>query len=228
MRKFLIALVILAVLLVVLDRAGLVIAQREIGSRVQSAYRLPARPGVSVRGFPFLTQVASGTYQQINVSIKSASAGGVQLENIDATFTGVHAPLSLVFGQSGNGVNARRERRLGSRDAEQHQGDPFPVPAGDGAQVADPAGGDGPTQRGELVDEGGVSQLPPSKPARIRSETSAIPAAPSASGPKMTLSGGNSARIPATVLTMLATSEMNDQIFALCTNQEAPPTASSQ
>ncbi|HLX46894.1 MAG TPA: DUF2993 domain-containing protein [Streptosporangiaceae bacterium] len=106
MRKFLVALVILAVVLVVLDRAGLFIAQREIGSRVQSAYGLPARPGVSVQGFPFLTQVASGNYQQIDVSIKSASAGGVQLENIDATFTGVHAPLSLLFGQSGNGVTA--------------------------------------------------------------------------------------------------------------------------
>jgi hypothetical protein len=106
MRKFLIALVSLVVLLVVLDRAGLFIAQREIGSRVQSAYGLPARPGVSIQGFPFLTQVASGNYQQIDVSIKSASAGGVRLDNIDATFTGVHAPLSLLFGQSGNGVTA--------------------------------------------------------------------------------------------------------------------------
>lgn len=106
MRKFLVALVILAVVLVVLDRTGLFIAQREIGSRVQSAYGLPDRPGVSVQGFPFLTQVASGNYQQIAVSIKSASAGGVQLHNIDATFTGVHAPLSLLFGQSGNGVTA--------------------------------------------------------------------------------------------------------------------------
>jgi hypothetical protein len=108
MRKFLIALGILVVLLVVLDRAGLFVAQREIGSRVQSAYGLPARPGVSIAGFPFLTQVASGSYQRIDVSIRSASAGGVRLENIDATFTGVHAPLSLLFGQSGNGVTADR------------------------------------------------------------------------------------------------------------------------
>ncbi|HEY2576812.1 MAG TPA: DUF2993 domain-containing protein [Streptosporangiaceae bacterium] len=106
MRKFLIALVILVALLVVLDRAGLFIAQREIGNRVQSAYGLSSKPDVSVHGFPFLTQVASGHYQQINVSIKSASADGVQLENIDATFTGVHAPLSLIFGQSSNGVTA--------------------------------------------------------------------------------------------------------------------------
>jgi hypothetical protein len=106
MRKFLVAIVILAVLLVVLDRAGLYIAQREIGPKVQSSYGLSTRPGVSVQGFPFLTQVASGHYQKINVTIKSASADGVQLEDIDATFTGVRAPLSLLFGQSSNGVTA--------------------------------------------------------------------------------------------------------------------------
>jgi hypothetical protein len=106
MRRFLIVIVALAVLLVVLDRAGLFVAEREIGSRVQNSYGLSARPGVSVQGFPFLTQVASGHYQRIDVSIKAASADGVRLENIDATFTGVHAPLSLLFGQSGNGVTA--------------------------------------------------------------------------------------------------------------------------
>ncbi len=106
MRKFLIALVILVVLLVVIDRAGLAIAERQIGTRVQSAYGLPERPGVSVRGFPFLTQVASGQYQEIDVTIKTASAGGVQLHDIQARFTGVHASLSLLLGQGSGSVTA--------------------------------------------------------------------------------------------------------------------------
>lgn len=106
MRKLFITLGILVVLLVVLDRAGLAIAEREIGSRVQSAYHLPERPGVSVRGFPFLTQVVSGQYQEIDVSIKSASAGGVRLQDIQARFTGVHASLSLLLGQGSGGVTA--------------------------------------------------------------------------------------------------------------------------
>lgn len=106
MRKFLIALVILVVLLIVLDRAGLAIAEREIGSRVQTAYGLPQRPGVSISGFPFLTQVVSGHYQEIDVSIATATAGGVQLRDIRARFTGVHASLSLLLGQGTGSVTA--------------------------------------------------------------------------------------------------------------------------
>ncbi len=106
MRKFLIALVLLVVLLIVIDRAGAAIAGREIGSRVQTAYGLSQRPGVSVRGFPFLTQVASGQYQEIDVSITAATAGGVQLRDIQARFTGVHASLSLLLGQGSGSVTA--------------------------------------------------------------------------------------------------------------------------
>lgn len=108
MRKFLIALPILVILLILIDRASVLIAEREISTRVQSSYDLPARPGVSVHGFPFLTQVASGQYQQINVSIKAASADGVQLRDIQATFTGVHASLSLLLGQNSGQVTASR------------------------------------------------------------------------------------------------------------------------
>ena len=106
MRKFSVALVILVVLLVVLDRAGLFIAEREISIRVQSAYTLPARPSVSIKGFPFLTQVASGRYQEIDVSIPDAAVEGVQLHDIDAKFTGVHASLSLLLGQNAGSVTA--------------------------------------------------------------------------------------------------------------------------
>src|SRR5487761_1561952 len=113
MRKLFITLGILVVLLVVLDRAGLAIAEREIGSRVQSAYHLPERPGVSVRGFPFLTQVVSGQYQEIDVSIKSASAGGVRLQDIQARFTGVHASLSLLLGH-GSSLLVTGKTPLGS------------------------------------------------------------------------------------------------------------------
>jgi LmeA-like phospholipid-binding len=106
MRKFLIVLLGVVVLLVVLDRAAAFVAEREIGTRVQSAYDLPQRPHVTVRGFPFLTQVASGNYQQVDVTIPSASADGVQLKDISAQFTGVHASLSLLLGQDSGTVTA--------------------------------------------------------------------------------------------------------------------------
>jgi hypothetical protein len=106
MRKLLIAIPLLIVVLIVLDRASVLLAEREIGTRVQSAYHLPARPSVSVRGFPFLTQVAAGNYQEIDISINTASADGVQVRDIHARFTGVHAPLSLLFGQGSGRVTA--------------------------------------------------------------------------------------------------------------------------
>ncbi|HEY1913965.1 MAG TPA: DUF2993 domain-containing protein [Streptosporangiaceae bacterium] len=106
MRKFLVALVILVIVLVVIDRAGLFIAERAISTKVQSASHLSAKPGVSIEGFPFLTQVASGNYQQINVSINAYDADGVQLQDIKAQFTGVHASLSLLLGQNSGDVTA--------------------------------------------------------------------------------------------------------------------------
>lgn len=106
MRRFLIVVLGLVVLLVIIDRAGAFIAEREIATRVRSAYDLPATPHVTVRGFPFLTQLVSGNYQEIDVSIASARADGLQLRNIDAKFTGVHASLSLLLGQNSGTVTA--------------------------------------------------------------------------------------------------------------------------
>jgi DUF2993 family protein len=106
MRKLLIVIPLLIVVLIAIDRASVLLAEREIGTRVQSAYDLPDRPGVSVHGFPFLTQVASGHYQEIDVSIKAAKADGVQVRDVRGRFTGVHAPLSLLFGQGSSRVTA--------------------------------------------------------------------------------------------------------------------------
>lgn len=106
MRRFLIVLLGLVVLLVIVDRAGAFIAEREISTRVRAAYDLPATPHVTVRGIPFLTQLASGNYQEIDVSIASAKADGVQLHDINAKFTGVHASLSLLLGQNSGSATA--------------------------------------------------------------------------------------------------------------------------
>lgn len=106
MRKLLIVLVLLIIVLVVVDRLGAFIAAREIGTRVGNAYGLSQRPGVSVQGFPFLTQVVSGNYQHIDVTISRADADGIQLQDIRAQFTGVHASLSLLLGQNSGSVTA--------------------------------------------------------------------------------------------------------------------------
>jgi len=106
MRKLLIVVVVLAGLLVVADRVAVVAADRQVASRVQSAYNLSSKPSVSVQGFPFLTQVASGDYHQIDVSIGSLSTDGVQVNGLTAQLSGVRAPLSDLLGHGSSSITA--------------------------------------------------------------------------------------------------------------------------
>ena len=106
MRKLLIVVIVLAGLLVAADRVAVVVADRQIASRVQSAYNLSSKPSVSVRGFPFLTQVASGHYHQIDVSIGSLSTDGVQVNGLTAELSGVRAPLSALLGHGSSSITA--------------------------------------------------------------------------------------------------------------------------
>ena len=108
MRKLLIALVVLAVLFVAVDRIALVIAEDEIASRIATAYSLPTDPGVSITGFPFLTQVVSGNYQQIGVTADQVQADGVTLHDLNVHLTGVHATISQILGSGSSMVTADR------------------------------------------------------------------------------------------------------------------------
>jgi LmeA-like phospholipid-binding len=100
MRKLLIALAVLIVLLIAIDRIGVVVAENQISGRIATAYGLSEKPGVSITGFPFLTQVVSGNYQQIGVTAAQIQANGVTLHNLNVHLTGVHASMSQLLGGS--------------------------------------------------------------------------------------------------------------------------------
>jgi LmeA-like phospholipid-binding len=100
MRKLLIALLVLAVLFIAVDRIALVIAEDEVASRIATAYSMPVEPGVSITGFPFLTQVVSGDYSQIGVTADQIQADGVTLNDLNVHLTGVHATISQLLGGS--------------------------------------------------------------------------------------------------------------------------------
>ena len=108
MRKLLIALVVLVVLFVAIDRIGVVLAEDQIASRIATAYNLPADPGVSITGFPFLTQVVSGNYQQIDVTADQIQTNGVTLHDLNVHLTGVHATISQILGSGSSAVTADR------------------------------------------------------------------------------------------------------------------------
>ena len=106
MRKLLIVVIVLVGLLVAADRVAVTVADHQIASRVATAYHLPSKPSVSVRGFPFLTQVAAGNYHEVDLSVGQVTSGGVQVDSLDARLMGVHAPVSDLLGRSSSGITA--------------------------------------------------------------------------------------------------------------------------
>ena len=112
MRKLLIGVVILAVLLVAADRISVAVAENQISDRLASASGLAGKPGVTITGFPFLTQVVTGNYQQIDVSANQVSAGGAVLHDLNVRLTGVHATVSQLLGNGSSMVTA--DRAVGS------------------------------------------------------------------------------------------------------------------
>jgi len=98
MRRLLIVLVVLAALLVAADRIGVVVAQNRLASELQQQLDLDAKPDVSIRGIPFLTQAIRGTYKDIRVQLPDVDAGDVQDLAVDARLQGAHVSLSDALG----------------------------------------------------------------------------------------------------------------------------------
>src|SRR5437764_5109023 len=108
MRKLLIGVAVLAVLLVAADRISVAVAENQIADRLTSAYGVPGKPGVSITGFPFLTQVAAGDYRQIDVSASQVPADGATLHDLKVHLSGVHATVGQVLGNGSSMVTADR------------------------------------------------------------------------------------------------------------------------
>ena len=108
MRKLLIGVILLAVLLVAADRISVAVAENQISDRLTSAYGLAGKPGVTITGFPFLTQVVAGDYRQIDVSASQVPADGTVLHHLNVRLTGVHATVSQVLGNGSSMVTADR------------------------------------------------------------------------------------------------------------------------
>jgi hypothetical protein len=98
MRRLLIVLVVLAALLVAADRIGVVVAQNRLASEIQQQLDLDAKPDVSIRGVPFLTQAIRGTYTDIRMQLPDVDAGDVQDLSVNARLQGAHVSLSDALG----------------------------------------------------------------------------------------------------------------------------------
>ncbi len=82
--RYVIGLVIIIVVLVVLDFAARVAAENVMASKIEQQ-GLQHKPSVTIDGFPFLTQVASKNFEQVNITAADQTAGPVTITSINAT-----------------------------------------------------------------------------------------------------------------------------------------------
>ncbi|MGW0563661.1 LmeA family phospholipid-binding protein [Streptomyces sp. NPDC003016] len=81
LRILLVVAVILGGIFVALDRLAVNMAESEVAKRIQSRQGLTGAPDVSIKGFPFLTQVAAKRFDRVDVTLEDieASAAGHRL-----------------------------------------------------------------------------------------------------------------------------------------------------
>ncbi|MDQ0775654.1 DUF2993 domain-containing protein [Streptomyces aurantiacus] len=103
LRILLIVIVVLGGLFVIADRVAVGFAEDEAADRLKTNEGLASKPDVSIKGFPFLTQVAGGELDEVEVGIKdydadtSGTTGSVtgrapskiRIENLTAEMRGV-------------------------------------------------------------------------------------------------------------------------------------------
>ncbi|MFG2784851.1 DUF2993 domain-containing protein [Streptomyces prunicolor] len=103
LRILLIVVVILGGLFVIADRVAVHFAEQEVADRVKSSENLATAPDVSIKGFPFLTQIAFGDLDEVEIGIKSYEAptgnttGGattIRIDDLKARMKGVKLSLN--------------------------------------------------------------------------------------------------------------------------------------
>ncbi|MDH6628436.1 hypothetical protein M2271_006269 [Streptomyces sp. LBL] len=95
LRILLIVVVILGGLFVIADRVAVNFAEGEVADKLKTSENLTATPDVSIKGFPFLTQVAGGELDDVEVGIDDyeadtgTSGGTIRIDGLRADMKGV-------------------------------------------------------------------------------------------------------------------------------------------
>lgn len=96
----LVVLLVLAGALVAADRVGESYASNLIAQHLTSELRLSQSPKVDIPDVPFLTQWASGDYQEVDITIPSVTAQSVTVNDVQATVRDIHAKPFLTSGSA--------------------------------------------------------------------------------------------------------------------------------
>ncbi|MFC5722618.1 DUF2993 domain-containing protein [Streptomyces gamaensis] len=159
-RTTLIVAVVLAGLFVAADRVAVYFAENKAAEKIRSSQNLSGTPEVSIKGFPFLTQVANSSLDEVEVKLKegvTASAGGqsVRVSRFDATLNDVAFDSSFT---SATARKATGTAHLSYADLTKAAGDPA-VSVGYGGAGGDGKGGQGAAGDNKVKVTGKVSFL---------------------------------------------------------------------
>ncbi|OHV47446.1 LmeA family phospholipid-binding protein [Pseudofrankia sp. BMG5.36] len=96
---------VLILLFVVVDRVTVSVAEGEMAKQLKTSVvenvacgaPPPTVKGVSIGGFPFLTQVLFGKFQNIGVTVEDLSTPQLRIASIQANLKGIHVPLSQII-----------------------------------------------------------------------------------------------------------------------------------
>lgn len=106
LRRALIAVAVLLGLFVAADRISLAVAEDVAAQTIKDSQHLPSTPSVSVHGFPFLTQLASGNYDDIDVTAHGLEVGdSIRQLRIRSVAVTLH---SVTIGNNFKSVRAAR------------------------------------------------------------------------------------------------------------------------
>ncbi|MEV5243056.1 DUF2993 domain-containing protein [Streptomyces cinnamoneus] len=98
-RTLLIVAVILGALFVAADRAAVYFAENQAAEKIRSSQGLSGTPDVSIKGFPFLTQIASSRLDEVDVKLDGITAGAgersVKVSSFDARLHDVRIDSSF-------------------------------------------------------------------------------------------------------------------------------------
>ncbi|MCA1222532.1 LmeA family phospholipid-binding protein [Streptomyces sp. 8L] len=108
----LIFVVIIGGLFVAADRIALHFAEGKVADRLQSSENLDSKPDVSVKGFPFLTQVAGKSLDEVDVGLGrlTATANGqaVHITQVKAVLKNVRIDSSFSSATAGTAEGSAR------------------------------------------------------------------------------------------------------------------------
>ncbi len=97
LRRVVIIVVAVLIVLVGLDFGARAVAENIMASQIKDQ-GFPKKPDVSIEGFPFLTQVISRDFSDINLNSTDITEGPLEIASVNATMSGVHVSTNFQSG----------------------------------------------------------------------------------------------------------------------------------